>query len=110
MKNWHNVPLSFKLVISSLLTVIFIMLGIDLWAKYTALEILGGLAYTMLVFSMSQDDIVKLRLWGAAAGTTFCIQFLISDLPLINVIGQGGLVLYGLFKAYRENEVKKEKA
>lgn len=74
------------------------------------MEILGLLAFACFVISIKQHDIIKLRLWGCLAGIILCIQFAISNLPIINIIGQGGLVIYGLVQAYKECKVKKEKA
>ena len=70
-------------------------------------QFLGVLSYVFLITSMTQENIIKLRLWGACAGTCFVVQFALSDLPVINVIGQGGLVCYGIYKAYREIQGKK---
>ncbi len=71
------------------------------------LDILGVLAFLFIIISMYQEDIIKLRLWGAGAGFCFFLQFLILDDMLINVIGQGGLVIYGLYKAHKEIKEKK---
>jgi len=66
------------------------------------LDILGLLAFIFLIVSMHQENIVKLRLWGALSGACFLLQFLLIGGMLINVIGQLGLVIYGLYKAHRE--------
>lgn len=75
------------------------------------MEFLGWLAFGCFAISIAQSDIIKLRLWGCFAGFILCIQFAFSaDIPLINVIGQGGLVFYGMVQAHKEAKIKKEKA
>lgn len=107
MLNWNRLPTSIKLVVASVFTIMFLFMGIDLYMKYSIVDILGVLAYTCLVCSMSQHDIVKLRYWGALAGTLFCIQFAIAGLNS-NIFGQACLVIYGLYEAYIEGVDKKE--
>ncbi len=68
--------------------------------------VLGTCAFLCLIYSMSQHDIVKLRIWGAIAGACFCFQFIIEDMPFINIAGQGGLVVYGIYQAHRESTAK----
>ena len=70
------------------------------------LVFLGVAAYSFLIYSMSQHNIVKLRIFGALAGLCFTLQFIIADLPFINIFGQGALVIYGLYQAYQESKVK----
>ena len=66
------------------------------------LDFLGLLAFIFLIVSMHQDNIIKLRLWGVLSGVCFLLQFLLIGNMFINVLGQLGLVIYGLYKAHRE--------
>ena len=70
-------------------------------------DILGLLAFIFIVVSMHQENIIKLRLWRALSGVCFLLQFSLIGNMFINVIGQLGLVIYGLYKAYREVKEKK---
>ena len=92
---------------SGLLYVCAINVAAYIYLTYTISEILGSAAFLLLIASMRQHDIIKLRLIGACAGLCFTIQFTLSDLPLVNIIGQGSLVIYGIFQAYREIQEKK---
>lgn len=78
-----------------------------IFTTFSFRDILAIITYLLLIVSMTQENIIKLRLWGACAGTCFIVQFLLSDLPIINVIAQVGLVGYGLYKAYREYKEEK---
>jgi hypothetical protein len=77
---------------------------------YLSLEInefLGLVSYLCLIISMRCDNINALRLWGAAAGTIFVVQFIIADMPLINILAQTGLVIYGIYKAVQGTKEEK---
>ncbi len=88
----------------------FMGLSYEVVERYTISEILAVTSYSFLIVSMTQHDIVKLRLFGACAGICFVIQFALSDLPFINVLGQGALVIYGIYQAIQEIKAKKSLA
>lgn len=66
-------------------------------------DFFGLLSYILIVVSMYQTDLVKLRLWAAVASISFIIQFILLD-SWINVLGQLGLMIYGIYKANKESK------
>jgi len=106
---WKRMPHSIQLLISVLLSFCGYGLGLYVFNTYSINEVLAVLSYSFLIVSMTQHDIVKLRLFGACAGICFVVQFSLSDLPIINVIGQGALVIYGLYQAVQEIKTKEKK-
>jgi apolipoprotein N-acyltransferase len=106
----NDVPFDVKVLICCCLTLCAVSLSYYVWVTYSISHIIGFAAYGFLITSMTQHDIVKLRVWGACAGTCFMVQFAMSDLPAINMIGQGALVIYGIIQAYKESKIKEKKA
>ena len=102
-----KVPHLVQIFIYTILLVCIYNFTTYIYTVYTTNEILAVLSYSFLILSMRQHDIVKLRLFGACAGSCFVVQFALSDLPLVNVIGQGGLVIYGIYQAIQEIKAKK---
>lgn len=110
LNRWKKLNPNIALLLAIIMIGLIIGLVIELKERYTINELLAVASYVFLVVSMTQEDIIKLRVYGACAGMCFVIQFALSDLPIINVIGQTGLVIYGLYKAFEEIKIKKEKA
>ena len=107
IERFKKLPNGLQWLLVAIMPYVLLMLIIELFNRYTISELLGASAYIFLICSMYQENIIKLRIYGAMAGTCFAIQFALSDLPLINLIGQIGLIFYGLFKAYAELQDKK---
>lgn len=87
-------------------TMIAVMLSL-LVDSLSISDLLGFYAFGFLVVSMTQNDIIRLRLFGACASLCFIVQFTMSDLPIINTIGQAGLFIYAIYKAVSEIKEKK---